>query len=77
MISLLPAILFGLYNVIYMVYIDPNFAEAYYQGVIAQMHIDYSRAELLAQLVEMDTNKEMFMSPAFNFFLMTVTVILI
>ena len=77
LISLLPAILFGAYNVVYMLYIEPDFAENYYQSAVAQMRIDYSGAELAAQLAEMDANKEMFMSPVFNFFLMTITVFLI
>lgn len=77
LIALLPSILFGAYNVVYMLYIEPDFAEAYYQSAVAQMHIDYSGAELATQLAEMEANKELFMSPVFNFFLMAITVFLI
>lgn len=77
LISVLPAILFGIYNVIYMEYIDPGFAESYYQSTIDQMKIDYSGEELGNKLAEMESSKELFMSPMFNFFLMTLTVFLV
>lgn len=74
LITLLPAILFGIYNVIYMLYIEPGFVEAYFESGIAQLKLDYSGAELSEKLAEMESSKKMFMSPIFNFVLMSLTV---
>lgn len=77
LITLLPAILFGVYNVIYMEVIEPDFADQYFQAAVEQIKLDYSGAELDAKLEEMSANKALFMSPVFNFFLMSITVFLI
>jgi hypothetical protein len=77
-ISLIAGIMFGLYNVIYVLYIDPDFMEKYYQYSINNIRssgIPIEAADL--KIAEIESQKEMFMNPILNFFLMFFTVFFI
>jgi hypothetical protein len=76
LISLIPAIAFGAFNVIYILYINPEFVEVYYAQEIANVKNEFSGAELASKIAEMEDMKEMASSPAFNFILMTSTVLI-
>ena len=77
LISLIPAVAFGAFDVIYIVYLNPEFVDVYYANEIANVKKEFSGAELASKIAEMEDMKEMASSPAFNFILMTVTVLII
>lgn len=76
-ITLVPSILFGVYNVIYVEYIDPGSVDAYYAAMIEQTKLDYTGEALTAKLAEMEEMKTSFSSPWFGFIIMFLTVFLI
>jgi hypothetical protein len=77
LIVLFPAIIFGIFNVIYITYLNPDFTEQYYATMIADISTQYSGAELTTQIAEMEGMKEMASSGIFTFFLMTFTVLIL
>ena len=77
LIVLFPAIIFGIFNVIYITYLNPDFTEQYYAAMVADMSTQYSGSELSAKLAEMESMKELATSGLFNFFLMTFTVLIL
>ncbi len=77
-ISLIAGIMFGIYNVVHVTYIDPDFMDKYYDYAIKNIRnsgINVEAANL--QITEIESQKEMFMSPMVNFFLMFITVFVI
>jgi len=77
-ISLIAGIMFGLYNVIYVLYIDPDFMQRYYDYSINNIRDSGIPPELAEQQIsDIESQKEMFMNPLVNFFLMFVTVFFI
>ena len=77
LITLFASITFGLYNVIYVEYIDPNFMTEYYNHSVEQISKTLSGAELQAKLKQMEDEKNMFSNPFVNFSLMFLTVFMI
>lgn len=77
LITLFPAVIFGLYNVVYVELIDPGFMDSYYQHQIAQMHATLPEAEFNSQKAAMEANKALFMNPMIQFLVMFMTVFLI
>ena len=77
LITLFASITFGVYNVVYVEFIDPNFMTEYYQHSVEQISKTLSGAELQAKIKEMEDQKEMFSSPIMNFLLMFLTVFMI
>lgn len=76
-ITLFASITFGIYNVVYVEYIDPNFMTDYYNYSVEQISKTLSGAELQAKLKQMEDEKAMFSSPFMNFSLMFLTVFMI
>jgi len=77
LISLFPAIAFGIYNVIYVEFIDPEFMDKYYNHQLAQMQASMSKQEFQVAKADMESQKDMFMNPTVQFFIMFLTVWLI
>ncbi|MFT5824135.1 MAG: hypothetical protein ACI8ZM_005401 [Crocinitomix sp.] len=77
LIVIFPAIIFGLFNVIYITYLNPDFTEQYYAAQVANTMTQYSGAELSAKLVEMESMKDLASSGGFTFILMTSTVLIL
>ena len=77
LIALIPAVAFGIYNVIYMLYINPDFIDQYYATMYADLAEKYSGEALIEKQKEMESSKEMFSSPLLNFIVMTFTVLII
>lgn len=73
-VSVIAGMMFGVYNVIYTSYIDPEFMDNYYAYYIAQ-HPVQSGPEFDAFVAELEAQKEMFMHPVTQFFAMSATVI--
>jgi len=77
LITLFASITFGIYNVVYVEYIDPNFMTEYYNHSVEQVSKTLSGAELQAKIKQMEDEKDMFSSPFMNFSLMFLTVFMI
>ncbi len=76
-ITLFASITFGIYNVVYVEYIDPNFMTDYYNHSVEQVSKTLSGAELQAKLKQMEDEKNLFANPFMNFSLMFLTVFMI
>jgi len=77
-ISLIAGFMFGVYNVIYVTYIHPEFMQEYYSHYVQNIqNSGISQAEIELQISKLEQEKEMFMDPLFNFFLMFLTVFII
>jgi F0F1-type ATP synthase assembly protein I len=77
MIVLIPALTFGLIDLVYVTYINPDFIENYYAHVVEDMKASLSAEEFAIKLKDMEAEKEMFTSPTVQFFVMALTVFLI
>lgn len=77
LIVLFPAIIFGLFNVFYITYLNPDFTEQYYAAAISDMSAEYSGIELSNKIREAEEMKEMASSGIFTFILMTLTVLIL
>jgi predicted DNA repair protein MutK len=77
LITLFASITFGVYNVVYVEYIDPNFMTEYYNHSVEHVSKTLSGAELQAKLKQMEDEKDMFSNPFMNFSLMFFTVFMI
>lgn len=77
LITLFAALAFGIIDLIYIKYINPEFTAEYYARSIEQFKSSLTGAELEAKLVEMESQKKLFMNPFFSFLLMSFTVFLV
>lgn len=73
LILLAPAIVFGVFNVIY-VELNPEFMDQYYNYQVSQIRASLPATEATAKIEEMEKQKEMFMSPAVQFGAMFLSV---
>ncbi|MFK5947678.1 MAG: DUF4199 domain-containing protein [Methylococcales bacterium] len=77
-ISFISGFMFGLYNVIYAIYINPEFVQQYYDYYISNIQNSGATEESIAQQIQqLESEKQYFMNPAFNFIVMFATVFII
>jgi hypothetical protein len=77
LISLITAVAFGIIDVIYIKYINPDFTETYYNEAIEEMRNTLSSEQFELKLKELEAQKEMFSNTFFSFALMSGTVLVI
>jgi len=77
LISLFPSIAFGLFTLIEMNFLDPEFSDKFYNYQIEKVKKTTSPAELQATLQKIADEKEMFSSPFAQFFFMFLIVFVI
>lgn len=77
LISLFAALAFGILDLIYIKYINPDFTTEYYGHMVEQMRNSLSEAEFKVKLEELEAQKDLFSSPLMNFLLMSATVLII
>lgn len=77
LISLLASITFGLINVVYTEFINPNFTNEYYAHSIEQIRDTLPAEEFEAKLEQLETEKEFFANPFIGFSVMALTVLII
>jgi hypothetical protein len=77
LITLFAALAFGIIDLIYIKYINPDFTAEYYAHSVEQLKDSLTGAELEAKLAEMESQKELFMNPFISFLLMSFTVFLV
>jgi hypothetical protein len=74
LIVLLPAIAFGVFNVLYIMFIDTNFTENYYNYQLSEIRASTPAADLDKKLKEAADDKEMFSNPGIQFISMFICV---
>jgi len=77
LISLIAALAFGVLDMIYIKYINPDFTTEYYAHYVEEMKASLPAAEFETKLKELEAEKEMFSNPIFSFLIMSVTVLMI
>ena len=77
LISLITAIAFGIIDVIYITYINPDFTETYYNEAVEEMRQQLSATEFKVKLKELEQQKALFSNSLFAFALMSGTVLVI
>jgi len=77
LISLIVATAFGILDVIYVEFLNPDFMEDYYARSIEQMRTGMPEAEFKIKLKELETQKATFTNPMFTFLIMGMTVFVI
>ncbi len=77
LIVLIPAVLFGLFDILYTEVINPTWKEDYYNHFIDETKKTVAPEKLDAELKKLEKQKELFSSPVMQFILMTGTVFII
>jgi hypothetical protein len=77
MIALFPAIAFGLYNLLYMLVIDPEFLNKYAEYSLADRGAGKTAEEMVAIKQAVLAEQKMFENPVIQFVMMFLTVFII
>lgn len=77
LITLLASLTFGLINVFYTEIINPDFMTDYYAHNVEKLKETLPAEEFEVKLKEMESQKDVFTNPIFNFALMSLTVFII
>ena len=76
-ISLITALAFGVLDVVYIKYINPDFTEEYYARSLERLEETLPAAEFESERVKMESEKQLFMNPVISFIVMSMTVLII
>ncbi len=74
LIILFPSIAFGLFNVIYVEVLDPQFLDSYYNYQVEEVRRTAPAAEVNERIREMQEQREQFSSPLVQFVVMFLSV---
>jgi len=77
LITLIASVAFGVLDVIYVKYMNPDFLMEYYDQAIETAKNTFSGEELTLKIKEINNEKELFSNPFISFLLMAVTVFMI
>jgi len=77
LISLITALAFGILDIIYNKFINPDFVTEYYDVTISQIEKTLSKEEFKIRLAEIESQRELFSNPLISFLLMFMTVFVI
>ena len=77
LIVLIPAVAFGLFDILYTEVLDPTWKENYYAEYIKNLRQTVSADKLQAAIQKAEKEKEMFSNPIFHFLIMGGTVFII
>ena len=77
LIVLIPALVLGLFDVLYVTVINPHFMENYYGHYIQQMQQTMPAADFAKAKAKMDAQMAFFSNPVMNGLVMAVTVFMI
>lgn len=77
LISFITALTFGILNVVYVKYINPDFMSEYYSHYAAELEASLPAEEFKQQLAKLEEEKELFSNPFMSFFIMSMTVFMI
>lgn len=76
LISLMAAVAFGILDIIYVKFINPEFMTEYYEGMLEQAR-SLPAEEFEVRKAELESEKEMFLNPFIHFFIMSMMVFVI
>jgi len=76
LISLMVAAAFGLLDIIYVKFVNPDFMTEYYEGMLEQAE-SLPAEEFEIRKAELQSEKEMFLNPFLHFFIMSMMVFVI
>jgi hypothetical protein len=77
LITLFPAVLFGIWTLIFTYYLEPDYYDKYFSAQTEQLRKSLPADEFAVKVKEMESFKELSANPAFAFGLMFITVFLI
>jgi uncharacterized membrane protein (DUF106 family) len=77
LIVLIPSVAFGLFDILYTEVINPDWLENYYAEMIEKTKRTTAPEKLAAKLKDLETSKEIFSNPIWQFLLMAFTVFII
>lgn len=77
LIVLIPAVFFGLFDLLYTKVINPGWMQEYYAQYVEKIKASTPPDKLDTVLKKMEKEKELFASPVMEFLLMTATVFII
>lgn len=77
LISLITALAFGVLDVIYIEFLEPDFTTEYYARIVEDLKTTLPEEEFNVKLAEIESEKELFSKPIFSFLLMAMTVFII
>jgi hypothetical protein len=77
LIVLIPALIFGIFDIFYTTVLNPGFLDRYYTAEVAKMQQSLSASEFQAAKAELDAEKEMFSKPGVAPLVMFLTVFII
>lgn len=77
LISLIAALAFGILDVIYIKYINPDFMTEYYTHYVEELRQTLSEADFKVEYEKLEAQKEMFSNTFLSFLLMAATVFII
>ena len=77
LIVLIPAVFFGLFDVLYTEVINPSWKDDYFNHYVEQVKTSTAPEKLDAELKKLESQREMFSSPVLQFLLMAGTVFVI
>jgi hypothetical protein len=77
LIALFPSIFFGLYNIVYISFLDPDFLDSYYQIQLDQMKKTMPADAFAARQQDIEAQLDLYMNPWFQFLIMFLTVFII
>lgn len=76
LISLMVSLAFGILDIIYVKFINPEFMTDYYEGMLEQAQ-SLPADEFEIRKAELESEKEMFLNPFIHFFIMSMMVFVI
>jgi uncharacterized membrane protein (DUF106 family) len=77
LIVLIPSVAFGLFDLFYTEVLNPDWLNEYYTAMTEKLKQNTAPEKLDAALKKMESQKEMFSNPVFQFLMMAVTVFVI
>lgn len=77
LISLITALAFGVLDIIYIEFLEPDFTTEYYARIVEDLKSTLPEEEFNVKLAEIESEKELFSNPIFSFLLMAMIVFII
>jgi hypothetical protein len=77
LIVLLPAVFFGIFDILYTQVIDTAWADHYYNHIVEEAKKTIAPEKLASELEKIEKQKELFASPVMQFLVMSGTVFII
>lgn len=77
LIALVPSLAFGVYDIIYIIYLDPDFTNDYFNHYINEMRSTLTAEEFEEARRQMEAEKQFWSNPLLQFIVMFLTVFVI